>query len=633
MIKVDEIEDVYKQMERDNKSRNDLYAKIDEAVACEFKPDEAIANLPFIQGRSFALPDISDAKNAGTRAFTALLPNINIQATSDNQGEYERVDKMESAWDWEMQRMNRPINGEKGIHDQIVDSAMTYHAVALQTEYLPYKFKDKKNDPRIKSMLRRKCFNWSLHNPSSVYSLFSKYGMERVIKFGRYTAQRLIDEYGLENAGVKQMLSELKNPSRDDLLKIEFDFRDYTDWKNRVIYAKPVGKSTKAYEFENAEHGLPFISWVIVDYGDPLWKAIIQSGHWRNLQHMRLIRFSKSVAQAGKPEFVITTADGTMKGVWIDWKNPLNPMIKPAGSDLQELRPNTLDPQFEAEYQEERSDVSRSTVSRVLQDPSGYINAPFSTLSATINMTLGQLTPAKRTAESAISEAIYQGFEWIKFSKIPFASYRNKDKDSKMDDGSAYQRGEQIIISHQTAPTEEELSKMNEKEQRLQQSTVYFDLEALYIDVQLQSANMTDEQARLNVLINAKDKLGMSEQEAWEKMGWRNYKQNQIQTANETLLKAEIQKMVELKMLEVQQAQMQMQQQAQQEMMAQQQAQMQQQQGQAVQSQINDLNAANQYTTIQGADMRGGGNPAALAAPQETRESITGQARNGEQIA
>lgn len=625
-LRIEEVEEIAAQMEQDGKERRERYRKIDEAVACVFNPDANIAALPFVSGRKFALTDIADARNAGVRTFTSLLPDIRISPVMDNQGEYDRVDRMEQAWKWEMEKMNRPINGKKGIHDQIVEDAITYHAVALQTEYLPYKFKGRTSDPRIKSILSRKTFNWVRHHPGTVEAKYSDFGMESVLKKGDFTAQQLIDNFGRENEGIVKMLDDLKGKNKAELMKTKFTLYDYTDWNYRVQYITS-GSSKSRFELMNEKHGLPFIPWVVVDYGDPLWQAVIDSGHWNNLQHLKIIKFSKAVAMGMRSDLVVETPDGSLKGVWIDYQNPTNPIVIPAGSNVRNLPANNLDPQFESEYQEARSDVSRSTVAKVLQDITPYINSPFSSLNAGITMALGQLSPARRVAEAAEAEAIFQGFQWIKHSRMPFYAFRRKGTDSKIEGGTPYMAGSHIMITHEEPPTQEQMQGMNEKESQLAAKKIYFDLDHLYINVELQSANVTDEQAKMNLYINAMREAGMSKKEVWERMNWDGFEMNQIQRGSEVLYDAELGKLAKLKDLEVQQI-------AQQAQMEQQ-AQMQQaqaQQMQTMQNATNDLNAASQFAGMEGVDMRGGGMAAAMGAPNETRETITGRTMGGNAV-
>jgi flagellar motor component MotA len=148
--------------------------------------------------------------------------------------------------------------------------------------------------------------------------------------------------------------------------------------------------------------------------------------------------------------------------------------------------------------------------------------------------------------------------------------------------------------------------------------TVYFDLDALYIKVELQANSATDEQSRLNVNINAVDKLGMSREMAWERMGWRSFKLAQQQRIQETLLESELQNEV---MRNNQQVIEEMRQQVMQEM--------QQQMSQAAQT--SQMNGGEQ-PTMEGVDNRAGGNPFAMANPSGTRESLTGQDAGGGQV-
>lgn len=614
---IEEVVSIVDQMERDGRKRRELYQKIDDAVGCVFTPDPAVSQLPYIQGRHFASTEIADARNTGVRTFSSLLPDIHIQPVQDNEGEYDRVDKMEQAWLWEMQRMNRPVNGQKGIHDKIVESAITYHAVALQTEYLPYKLKGK-DDRRIKGILNRKNFNWTIHHPGSVEARYSDFGLERVAKKGDFTALQLIENFGKDNPGIQKMMEELRDKKKSDLMTMKFTLHDYTDWDYRVQYISAQGSNAAKYELMNEKHDLPFIPWVVVDYGDTLWQAVLESGMWDNVQHMELMRFARAVAMGMRSDLVIKTPDGKLTNVWMEYQNPLNPTVIPDGVEVKELRSNNIDPAFETQLESMKANVAKSTVARVLQDLTPYMSSPFSSMNAAITMALGQLSSAKKVGEAAEAEAIYQGFQWIKHSKIPFYSFRDKNGDGKL--GQPYMAGEHIIITHEEPPTEEDWLLMSPMEAEMMQKQIYFDLSHLYVDVEFKSSNVTDEQAKMNLLINAKREFGMSSKEAFERMGWNNYQQNQDQRAIETLFDAELKKYVDMKMLEVQAQQMQMQ------------AEQQMQMKMAQQNQINEMNAGSQFAGMEGADMRGGSLPAAGQAPNETRETITGRTRAGDAV-
>jgi len=401
---------------------------------------------------------------------------------------------------------------------------------------------------------------------------------------------------------------------------------DYMDWDRRIKWAYPGTGDVSSSDivFMNEEHELPFIPWVVVDYGEPLWQSIIQSGLWENFQYVNMLIFAKAIEQSTRSTFVIETPDGTLQNIWIDFTNPSNPIVIPSGSRISDLRPAPIDPQMSQILQVLSSQVASSTVSSVLTNIGQYSDAPFSTVERIVQLALGQLSPAKKSAEASEEEGIYQGFQWIGHSKIPLVGYRTEHSDAEKGD-EPKQRGEQIAIWPGDEPTEDEVQKMSEKEASLYSRQVYFDLEQLYIKVNLQANNVADEQSRLNLYINAVDRMGMSKQDAWEKLGWKNYKLSEAHRLDETMLDQEIQLDFERErtkiQMEAQAAQMQMQQQVQQEQMAQE---------QSLQAQQQEMNAGSQFASAQGVDMRNGGQPAAMqGAPLEGRVQVNGEADSG----
>ena len=637
-LRIGDVAGIVTQMLADDRERTNLFAEIDRAVDCVFEPDPAIQELPYVRNRHFGMVDIADARNTGVRTFATLMPQIEIAPLNDEQAEYERTDMAEQAWMWEFERMNHI--GRKSIHEQIMEDAMSYHAVAIQTEYLPYHFKRAPRDNRLKNIMRSRCFNWTRHHPGTVHTRESRFGLEAVAKVCPYSLQTLIDEFGRENPGVQKLLEKNPNAKLDELLRTQIVLVDYMDWKHRVQFATSNASAIADSDtvFMNEEHGLPFIPWVVVDKGDPIWKSILKSGMWDNAQYVELIRFAKSVETSTRSTLVIKSPDGNLQRIWMDYSNPSNPIIIPLdGTEISPLPPTPIDPQIENIFQEMKGTIGSSTVSTVLRDVSRFSNTPFSSVNQMVNMALGQLSRAKNTAGDAEAAGIYQGFEWISHSDIPFNAYRPKTADSKVE-GEPYRgRGGQIIIDPGSAPSQEEIEQMSEARAALLERTVYYDLESLYIRVNLQSNNAADEQSRENVVINAIDKLNMSKKEAWERMGWTGYELNQAQRARELLEETELQKESQKILMELEQLKMQMEQQMQmQQMQMQQQAQQQQMQQQMTQQMsqqaaMADMSGASQ-PTLEGLDMRAGGNPAALANPSGTREQITGQSRSGEQI-
>lgn len=602
---------------KNNEPRNSLYRQIDAAVETKFEPSAALKELPFVKNRHYALTDIADARNAGVRTFAVLMPTIEVSPNNDNEYEYDRVERIEQFLSWEFQKMNR-VN-RNTVHSQIIESAINYHAVALQTQYLPYHYKGKKKTNKIKAALRQKNFNWVVHHPGTVHVDYAKDdSVNGVAKVSEYTLQQLVDRFGKENPGIIKLLKTVDRKSKETFLHTKYKLVDWTDWEKRQMWVVQGEVDESDYVVMDEDHNLPFIPWVVVDKGNPLWQSVIESGMWDNAQHMNIIRFAKSIEQASAPSMVVQSPDGTLKGVWIDPTNPSNPMTVAAGTTVRELQRPQIDPQLETHFQEMRAAIQKSTVSQVLTDIGQYSDAPFSTVNQIVQMALGQLAPAKQVAEDAEAQAFYQMFEWIEHSNMPLVTYRMEDKSSETGNKK---RGEEIGIFPGKQPKPED--GMTPEEAKAFTKRVYFDLDALYIKVAMKSQNTADEQARQNVVINALTHQGASKEWGWEQMGYENYQLVEEQRATEMLSEAEVQKVIAMKQLEVQKAQMQMQMEAQQ---AAQQAQQPQSQSQS------DLNAGNAMSTVQGNDMRAGGNPAAMTAPGMTRETMTGEDSIGAEL-
>ena len=395
------------------------------------------------------------------------------------------------------------------------------------------------------------------------------------------------------------------------------------DWDVRIKWAYPEGSGVVESDivFMNEEHGLPFIPWVVIDYGDPLWESVINSGIWENVQYINLIMFAKALEQSTRSTLVFKTPDGTLQNVYIDYSNPSNPIVVPLdGTQVEDQQAPPIDPQLSMQFEKMMAMVSASTVSQVLTNIGQYSDAPFSTVERIVQMALGQLSPAKKAAEAAEAEGIYQGFQWIDHSKIPLVAYRTNTFSEKK------KKGEQVAIWPGEEPAPEEVQGMSPEEKSLHDRKIYFDLEHLYISVRLQADNVADEQSRLNLLINAVDRMGMSKKDAWEKLGWKNYELSQSHRAEEIFSDAEIQNEVEAGSFTNRQR---IRDEIMQEVQAEQEAAAAEQE-KSLQNQQNEMNSGSQFTSLQGRDMRGGGQSASQVAPLETREQITGQTQQGQ---
>jgi hypothetical protein len=611
-----------------DKDKMALYAEIDKHRTGAWQTPQALQELPWIKNRKFASTKPADALDSGTRTFATLMPDVSIAPLSDHPDEYERVEKLETAIDWHLQRIN--IAGDKTAHWRILESAMRYCAVKMQTEYLPHTLRGQEKDRRNQAILRQSKFQWTIHHPSSVHHRRSKNILEMAGLSVVRTAQDLIDEFGEDNEGIIKMLEGMRNgrgaADAKTRMTTKFSYYDVTDWENRCQWIVNNGGSDrvnsepgKGIELRLMEHKMPFIPWVIVDNEDPILKNAINTGLLDNDNIIRTIVFSKAIASAAESKTNIETPDGTLDGVTIDNTNPTQPMVTRPGVRVQELRGSTIDPQLSNMLQMMEAEASASTVMQGLSDAAALDSRNFSTANLKYKAILGQLSLAKDCAARAEQLGIYQMFEWVDYARDkPLVAFR---KNAKTFQGAEMPAGEELVVSN--------AEDMN---------AIGFDLEHLYVEVTLREDSLMDEQSKINMGVTKIDRFGYSRQLVAEELGEKNYSLHEQKRAAEELVLAQVQAqareimgaaeakvaaMMGQVQMQIQQAQMQAQQEAQAQQMAQQQP----------QNAVQGMNAGGSFASQQGQDMRGGMMPAMQNAPGEGREQINGMDAEGAPLA
>lgn len=564
--------------------RDSIYAKIHEASIGWFENPVELKNLPWIQERKFVTTAPADALNAAIRTFASRLPSIEIQPLSDAPEEYDRVEQLESVIKWEFERMNRM--GKKSPHWKIVEYAMKYCAVAIETEYLPFVYQGKEKDPRVKEILRSRNFKWVVHDPTNVHVRESDDILEAVVNCDVLTAQQLVDRFGMDNPGIREMLASIDKNDPHAMNTTYWSFYDYTDWNARVKWISNNGGATTVnrdapagIELMRKERSISFLPWVFVDNEEPILKQMVEAGLWDNVNILRTMQFSKAVDMAAHPEYWIQTPDGTLRGVSIDQNNPNQPIVTGPGVQVNKMQPPMIDPQLSNMVATAEQEVFRTTVAQVLASVEKYAGTQnFSVVNAMLSAAIAQLALGQMAAERAETAALIQCFKWIEETAIPLVGFRAYTKS----EGKA--RGQEVSIK----PSD-------------------FDPDYLYLTVELKPATLMDKQTEINNAINKVERLGMSVKMAWDELGMENYELSEAQKADETLYLAHIQaKAKEIMMKPDLQAQM-----------------MQQQMAQGAQQ--------TQFAGQQGMDTRGGGAPATM--PGQGREQLTGQAASGQEVA
>lgn len=580
---------------KNDDERDATYQKIHEASSSIFENPPELKALPWIQDRKFVTTAPADALNAAIRTFAARMPRIEIQPLSDAPEEYDRVEQLEEVMKWEFVRMN--MLGRKSPHWKVVEYAMKYCAVAIETSYLPFIYKGKENDPRIKEALRSRSFRWSVHDPSHVHVRESDEILECVVNCDVMTAQQLIDKYGEDNSGIQEMLSRFEKDDPYALNQTYFSHYDYTDWGARAVWISDNSGATylnrdvsNGIEIMRKERTVSFLPWVVVDNEEPILKQMVDAGLWENVNILRTMQFSKAVDMAAHPEYWIQTPDGTLRNVSIDNTNPNQPLVTGPGVNVQKLVPPQIDPQLSVLNSAAEQEVFRTTVAQILASVEKYAGTQnFSVVNAMLNAAVAQLSLAQMVAERAETLAMIQNFRWIEETEIPLVGFRTYTK------GEGKAKGQEVAV------------KPND-----------FDTEYLYLSVKLNPSTVMDKQTEINNAINKVERLGMSTKMAWDELGMENYDLSMSQKSEEMLYQS---------MLQAKSKELLMQPDLKAQAMQQQMAQAQQMQAQQMQQGAQQ----SQFAAQQGMDTRAGGPPATM--PGQGREQLTGQAASGQNIA
>ena len=612
------------------KKKIDYYQSVDDMMDCSYDLPNALENVSWLKGRKFVSTAPADSVNAAIRTFAERKPVINIQPLSSMQKEYERVERQETALEWDFKKMN--ARGTRPVHWQITNSAMRYCKVALQTEYIPYSLKGRKKDNYVKAVLKSGAFNWRVHHPSTVFCQDGPYGVpEFVVSRTRRTVNWLVSKYGKDNKGVREMLGDLS----DDDLATQLDqavyFYDVTTWEERAQWAAFTETNsidttvTDGYEFMREEHKMPFMNWVVIDYSDFILKSVIDADLWQNENALRTMTFAKAVDVVAHPSLWIRTVSGDLEDVNRAEDSPNEAIVSSTTTDVRELRPPQIDPQLSQVREMARSEIFQSTVAQVLASVEKIgQTATFSTVNAMLQAAVTQLTLSKACAEQAEQKAFTQNLLWVDYTDMDWRVYRDK---SKTVNGNTYPTGQEIIITKSkdvaTIPPE------------YVNTITPIEPENLYITVTLQPKAITDKQSEQVMAINQHERLGGSLDMIYDEYGFGEYSQHEQRRKLEDLMNAEVeaeQRRITMQPdLEAQQMQMEQQMQMQQQMQQEQQMQMEQQVA-AENARQEQMQPA--FTGSQNLDMRNMyGMSAQQAAPGMGREQITGETVEGEGLA
>lgn len=603
-----------------------MFDEIDKMWRMEWKLPEKLSALDWIF--KTVSSDPHDAIRAGTRVLATVAPHLNISPLAPNRQSREQMDRVERSLMWHFENALR--RGNSPLYD-IVRYSMLYDKVAAQVIYTPWQQKAlgiSPNKVRKRASDRYGPFAITVRDPRNVFAEYSDWMPERVLHRHRMHAHELVDFWGKENAS--KVVSDIKK-SKDDGTNLWYTVFDYQDFDERVVWAVEQSSNTTWAEADDTasivllevENELPFLPWVVRQGGSeliPMLYSIYRTGQWDAQNVFETIVSSEVVAYGAAPRGVKTSA--TPELMRVDYGDPNRDISALPGENYERLRPPEIDQNFVFMSDRIKDRMAKSTVPSVIQTGEFPPGTAFATLNLATQSGVKAMNPYKRLAEDAIGDIFVHMLYWIDHTGDTLESH---------------------IINPEDATRTTEYVEITPDD---------YDVNHLYLDVELTPDIPTDRMSRINGAIMANQNLSYTNRRALEDVGvsqpgaeidlWYEEQQRRMdfeleQERKRMMMQYEIEKMARQEAT-AEQMQMQQAQQAQQQPMPQQMAGIpQMMEAPGVNPQDFARNTGRGFEATRGSSGFNpaiGGSPPALANPEGTREqqmfmNLTGSEEGG----
>lgn len=378
--------------------------------------------------------DPHDALRAGTRALSAIMPNIKINEHITDGTTQDIMNKLET---WaKIILASSDVKTQSSLVEDFVFSALCYDEVTVVVDYLPYHYDSKTladfgehEADRIRESLKEAPFDIKVFHPAQCFVNYDKFGVKGVLTRSIKRIDEVVSEHG------KKKTVNLTDKAKEDEKQILLycTYYDYSDTEYRYVWAIP---QDSAVELSDPVGGYmvmratlrtePFLQWTSAIGGSsvtrtgqpnriPLLYSIYMSGQWDDQNLLDSIEFSMVAAMAARPQLAIKNASGEIYK--IDYWDPLVVLEIQPGDEIVPLSYNILDPALGALSQKEAARMEKSTVSRILMGTPPPGGVAFATMNLAAQTAGKTLTEYKEVAEQALAKVIKIMIKWMIFMK------------------------------------------------------------------------------------------------------------------------------------------------------------------------------------------------------------------------
>lgn len=421
MKTIKDLQDITKDMLELDKNRDKMFAWMDRAFRSDFDLPRPLNQYEHI--RKIVSTDPYVALRAGTWVLAANEPIYKVNPMSLEPDAKTWANTAEQVIRWEFYQASRRRPAQ--IRSDFVSSALHYDEIDVQVMYLPYQKKAVAqfggSENREKAINRYGDFVIIPHNPQTVHTFHSDYGLEQVLSITHQPAKKIRSFWG----------DKAKFYNKDD--DTEIIIYDYWDGDIRAVWAKKESEADDKYKIIIApeEHGLPFIPWVSKIGGTtlhddpefqriPMLFPIYRARQWATVNIMQTLAYTEAIGHATSPKMQL---DGpSSNDVVIDHTDP-DGTLRTHGIKAQMLPAMPVDTGLIELSNFLSQAMKKSTIPEVLQGimpPSGmaYASMNLATQSA-----LNVIKPQKELAEIALGGVAELMFLWPEKSGDTLKAY------------------------------------------------------------------------------------------------------------------------------------------------------------------------------------------------------------------
>jgi hypothetical protein len=516
-----ELSDVYRYANKlmtDNSQRNVAFDAYRSMYHAGWDLPPAIQNIEWIQKVINA--DCYDAVQTGMRILSTIPLSLTYQPMAPGLDNKERANITETVLKWNLMAANR--RRSRKIESEIAKNALLYDLCAVQVVDLEYQINEKKKlslpTKREESALAHGRFMYIPYDSRSVYPEWSNLMLERVLIVQHKHAAEVVDEWGSAATKHPELVDLTYQPYGSDWVT----FYELWDMETRTAWATQ-GQQWDVSTVEDQQrwvltHGnnpTSFIPFAIrggtttetnrVHAYLPLLYPVYATGAWDIKNLIRSLEVSEVAAHTGMPRLV--EEGPNMQVAQIDYMSPDRVAKMPPQNTLREVQPAAIDAALAGVDALLSAQISKSTISDVLQGGELPSGTAFATLNLMTQTAVGVLQPFKHLTEITIADMLAKTLEWVSYTDKDLYGYGTGRNDA----GQEYK-----IIADEIEPS------------------------AIYLSVELHPDTPTDRGQKIQAASMAVEALDMSLESALEEIGIENPGEEVNRRTREKILQHEM---------------------------------------------------------------------------------------------